>query len=115
MSFTTVTTREETCQMVRQPYDFAAIQDRDPAPRERFRPGASAQANKIWDAIKTIPDGSSYFTAKSLLPAAVPFSDTATAYLPAGQPSGFTMWNSVRDLRVGAIVSDSSFTTCPSW
>jgi hypothetical protein len=55
------------------------------------------------------------FTSNSFVPAAFPFKDTSTLYVPAGQPLGFAIWNSVAALPVGAMVWVDSFTSCPSW
>src|SRR3982751_1900143 len=40
---------------------------------------------------------SNYFTSKSLLPTGLSSTLIATEYLPAGQPSGLAMWNSVTE------------------
>jgi hypothetical protein len=55
------------------------------------------------------------FTSNSFVAVERPFKDTSTLYVPAGQPSGFAMWNSVAAGPVGAMVWVDSFTTCPSW
>ena len=52
-----------------------------------------------------------FLTSNSLLPAGLPSTLISTLYLPAGQPLGFEMWNSVAAGPVGAIVCESALTS----
>src|SRR5512133_562104 len=56
-----------------------------------------------------------YLTVKSFVCASLPSNSTCNVYLPAGQPLGLTMWNSVYASPRGELVSECSSTTCPSW
>ena len=52
-------------------------------------------------------------TLNCWLATTTPFALISTLYEPAGQPSGFAMWNSVAAGPVGAIVCEASFTSWP--
>src|SRR4029450_6142127 len=64
--------------------------------------------------LRNAADAQGVTTSNDLLAAGTPFALISTLYWPAGQPSGFAMWNSFTAGPVGAIDSESSFTSCPS-
>ncbi len=55
-----------------------------------------------------------YFrTSNSLVATGLPSTETSRLYLPAGQPEGLVMWNSVTAGPVGAMSRVSSLTSVP--